>query len=82
MRALFAFDAVCTALPNSENAVACSQPMAMRSTLGIDDVAFGILTSERFLETRLASQQRTWLRHVRHVVFYSESVRMQPKPST
>ena len=44
------------------------------STLSIDDVAFGILTSERFLDTRLASQRRTWLRDVRHVVFYSESV--------
>jgi hypothetical protein len=42
--------------------------------LSIDDVAFGVLTSERFLETRLASQQRTWLRRVRHVVFYSETM--------
>ena len=41
--------------------------------LEIDDVAIGVLTSGRFLETRLGSQQRTWLRQVRHVVFYSES---------
>ena len=40
----------------------------------MDDIAFGILTSSRFLETRLRSQQRTWLRMVRNVVFYSESV--------
>ena len=44
-----------------------------RYPLTVDDVAFGVLTSERFLETRLSSQQRTWLRRVRHVVFYSES---------
>ena len=44
-----------------------------RDPLTIDDIAFGVLTSERFVETRLASQQRTWLRRVRHVVFYSES---------
>ena len=37
------------------------------------DIAFGILTSTRFLETRLRSQQRTWLRLIRNVVFYSES---------
>ncbi|KAL1522778.1 hypothetical protein AB1Y20_017750 [Prymnesium parvum] len=41
--------------------------------LTIDDVAFGILTSNRFVETRLRSQKNTWLRQVRHVVFYSES---------
>ena len=59
-----------------------------REALTIDDVAFGILTSERFLETRLASLRRTWLRRVRHVVFYSESVvadlptvRVTPPPS-
>lgn len=46
---------------------------ADRAPLSIDDVAFGVLTSERFVDTRLASQQRTWLRRVRHVVFYSES---------
>ena len=51
----------------------CSQP-PKPSGLTMNDIAIGILTSERFLETRLASQQRTWLRQVRHVAFYSESV--------
>ena len=50
------------------------QPVESDAPLGIDDIAFGVLTSERYLETRLASQQRTWLRNVRNVVFYSESV--------
>ena len=50
---------------------ACPEPP---EALHIDDVAFGVLTSERFLDTRLASQRRTWLRSVRHVVFYSETV--------
>ena len=36
-------------------------------------MAFGVLTSSRFLETRLRSQKNTWLRQVRHVVFYSEN---------
>ena len=50
---------------------ACPEPP---EALHIDDIAFGVLTSERFLDTRLASQRRTWLRSVRHVVFYSETV--------
>lgn len=49
-------------------------PVQHSDQVGIDDIAFGILTSERFLVTRLASQRRTWIQHVRHVVFYSESV--------
>ena len=52
---------------------ACPAP-AETQRLSVDDVAFGVLTSERFIETRLASLQRTWLRHARHVVFYSESM--------
>ena len=32
-----------------------------------------MLTSERFLATRLRSQQVTWMQEVRDVVFYSES---------
>lgn len=44
------------------------------SSSTVDHIAFGILTSERFLDTRLASQRHTWLRDVRHVVYYSESV--------
>ena len=44
-----------------------------RAKLTIDDVAFGVLTSSRFLETRLRSQKNTWLRQARHVVFYSEA---------
>jgi hypothetical protein len=47
---------------------------ARSAALTVDDVAFGVLTSDRFLETRLASLRSTWLRGVRHVVFYSESV--------
>lgn len=39
----------------------------------IDDVAFGVLTSQRFLGTRLHAQRLTWLKLVRHVVFYSET---------
>ena len=35
------------------------------SKLTIDDIAFGVLTSARFLETRLRSQKNTWLRQVR-----------------
>ena len=45
-----------------------------RAPVLIEEVAFGILTSERYLATRLQALQRTWLRHVRDVVFYSESV--------
>ena len=77
--------------PDPQN---CRCPMPMptppmrHGVLGVDDVAFGILTSERFVETRLASQIRTWLRRVRHVVFYSESdmrwlptVKLTPPPA-
>ena len=49
-----------------------AQPPA-RAPVLIEEVAFGILTSERYLATRLQALQRTWLRHVRDVVFYSES---------
>eukprot|EP00966_Prymnesium_polylepis_P258278 5966069-Prymnesium_polylepis.1 len=41
-------------------------PQASQGTkLSIDDVAFGVLTSGRFLETRLRSQKNTWLRQAR-----------------
>ena len=60
----------------SSTLTACTRSAAQSSQGGkltIDDVAFGVLTSSRFLETRLRSQKNTWLRQVRHVVFYSES---------
>ena len=41
--------------------------------LHVSNVAFGILTSDRFVQTRLQSQRLTWLQQVRDVVFYSES---------
>lgn len=40
--------------------------------VSVNDIAFGILTAERYLDTRLHAQQLTWVRHVRHVVFYTE----------
>ena len=52
----------------------CEAPVSVaKYGLAMHDIAFGILTSTRFLETRLRSQQRTWLRLIRNVVFYSES---------
>eukprot|EP00965_Chrysotila_dentata_P230241 6197657-Pleurochrysis_carterae.AAC.7 len=50
-------------------------PVCVARGRGLDtsEVAFGILTSDRFVATRLLSQQQTWLKQVRDVVFYSES---------
>ena len=48
-------------------------PTVAKYGVAMHDIAFGVLTSSRFLETRLRSQQRTWLRLVRNVIFYSES---------
>lgn len=62
-----------TVWPFSLNPVTNCPNLNPGAKLTVDDIAFGILTSERFLQTRLQSQQRTWLRHVRHVVFYSET---------
>jgi len=39
----------------------------------VDDVVFGVLTSSRFVPTRVAAMQATWLKNARHVVFYSEA---------
>lgn len=51
----------------------------LQEKLGVSDIAFGILTSDRYVDTRLHAQQRTWIRLVRHVVFYSEH---SVKPTT
>ena len=57
-----------------QHAPTCEPPPTVgKYGVAMHDIAFGILTSTRFLETRLRSQQRTWLRLVRNVVFYSES---------
>ena len=37
-------------------------PSVAKFGVAMHDIAFGVLTSSRFLETRLRSQQRTWLR--------------------
>lgn len=52
-------------------ALAKDRPDA-KPPLGVNDIAFGILTSDRYVDTRLHAQQLTWIRFVRHVVFYSE----------
>lgn len=40
--------------------------------LSVDDVAFGVLTCHQYLGTRLHAQQRTWLRHVKHVMAFTD----------
>ena len=47
---------------------------ATEDGLNVSEVAFGVLTSQRYVTTRLHSQQQTWLRQVRHAAFYSEAV--------
>lgn len=45
-------------------------------SLRLEDIAFGVLTCDKFYKTRFAAQRETWLRHVKNYVVFSE----QPAP--
>ena len=60
--------------PPSVAAADSTKGCATEDGLNVSEVAFGVLTSQRYVTTRLHSQQQTWLRQVRHAAFYSEAV--------
>jgi len=43
------------------------------SGLSVDDVAFGVLTTGKFLKTRVKAQKETWFHLVRNLVIFSDT---------